>query len=311
MGVGGAVRDGRRGGALAGEVVWGMSELAVGSAEEESGAEGDERELGAGSGILRVFGRQLKRFRVRAGLERAEFGSVTGYSVSTIAAYEQGRRVPPPKFIDQADEVLDAGGVLQEMKEEVARAQFPAFFRDAARLEGEAVGLHVYEMYAVPGLLQTEEYARAVFSVRRPLLDEDRIEQGLSARLARQEIYARKPAPLVSFVLEESVLQRPLGGKDVLRGQLEQVLLIGHKRNVEIQVMPVSREDHGALGGPFTLIDTPEGRRIAYAEVQGDSRLYSGQSKVRELEARYGILRAQALTPSESLAYVEKLLGET
>ncbi|MFD7474825.1 helix-turn-helix domain-containing protein [Streptomyces sp. NPDC059837] len=273
--------------------------------------EGRQPESDAGSGVLRVFGRQLKRFRVRAGLERPEFGSLTGYSVSTIAAYEQGRRVAPPRFIDRADEVLDAGGVLQEMKEEVARAQYPAFFRDAARLEGEAVGLHVYEMYAVPGLLQTEEYARAVFSVRRPLLDEDRIEQGLSARLARQEIYARKPAPLVSFVLEECVLQRPLGGKDVLRGQLEQVLLIGHKRNVEIQVMPVSREDHGALGGPFTLIDTPEGRRIAYAEVQGDSRLYSGHSKVRELEARYGILRAQALTPSESLAYVEKLLGET
>ncbi|MFG2156358.1 helix-turn-helix domain-containing protein [Streptomyces olivaceus] len=275
------------------------------------GAEGEEREPGAGSGILRVFGRQLKRFRVRAGLERAVFGSTTGYSVSTIAAYEQGRRVPPPKFIDQADEVLDAGGVLQEMKEEVTRAQFPAFFRDAASLEREAVELHVYEMYAVPGLLQTEEYARAVFAVRRPLLDEDRIEQGLSARLARQEIFARKPAPLVSFVLEECVLQRPLGGREVLRGQLEQVLLIGHKRNVEIQVMPVSREDHGALGGPFTLIDTPEGRRIAYAEVQGDSRLYSGQPKVRELEARYGILRAQALTPSESLACVEKLLGET
>ncbi|WP_420833767.1 DUF5753 domain-containing protein [Streptomyces sudanensis] len=238
--------------------------------------------------------------------ERADFATR-----QRSVAYEQGRRVPPPRFIDQADEVLDAGGVLQEMKEEVARAQYPAFFRDAARLEGEAVGLHVYEMYAVPGLLQTEEYARAVFSIRRPLLDEDQIEQGLSARLARQELYARKPAPLVSFVLEECVLQRPLGGMDVLRGQLEQVLLIGRMRNVEIQVMPVSREDHGALGGPFTLIDTPEGRRIAYAEVQGDSRLYSGQSKVRELEARYGILRAQALTPSDSLEYVEKLLGET
>ncbi|MBB1242904.1 helix-turn-helix domain-containing protein [Streptomyces durbertensis] len=284
---------------------------------DEASASGDDgggesrREPEAGSGVLRAFGRQLKRFRVRAGMERPEFGARTGYSVSTIAAFEQGRRVPPPRFIDQADEVLDAGGVLQEMKEEVARAQYPPFFRDAARLEAEAVGLHVYEMYAIPGLLQTEEYARAVFSVRRPLLDEDRIEQGMSARLARQAIYARKPAPLVSFVLEECVLQRPLGGRDVLRGQLEQVLLIGHKRNVEIQVMPVSREDHGALGGPFTLIDTPEGRRIAYAEVQGDSRLYSEQSKVRELEARYGILRAQALTPSESLAYVEKLLGET
>jgi hypothetical protein len=110
---------------LAGEVVRDMSEPVGLVAEEESGAGVDEREAGAGSGILRVFGRQLKRFRVRAGLERAEFGSVTGYSVSTIAAYEQGRRVPPPKFIDQADEVLDAGGVLQEMKEEVARAQYP------------------------------------------------------------------------------------------------------------------------------------------------------------------------------------------
>ncbi|WP_344259830.1 helix-turn-helix transcriptional regulator [Streptomyces sodiiphilus] len=274
---------------------------------------GGERQLGpeVGSGVLRAFGRQLKRFRMRAGMERPEFGARTGYSASTIAAYEQGRRVPPPRFIDQADEVLDAAGVLLEMKEEVARAQYPAFFRDAARLEAEAVGLHVYEMYAVPGLLQTEDYARAVFSVRRPLLDHDRIEQGLNARLARQEIYARTPAPLVSFVLEECVLQRPLGGRDVLRHQLEQVLLIGHKRNVEIQIMPISREDHGALGGPFTLIDTSEGRRIAYAEVQGDSRLYSEQSKVRELEARYGILRAQALTPSESLSYVEKLLGET
>ncbi|WP_030823339.1 helix-turn-helix domain-containing protein [Streptomyces hygroscopicus] len=264
-----------------------------------------------GSGILRVFGRQLKRFRMRAGLERPEFASMVGYSVSTIAAYEQGRRIPPPRLIDQADEVLDAGGVLLEMKEEVARAQYPPFFRDAARLEVEAVGLQVYAMYAVPGLLQTEEYARAVFSVRRPLLDNEQVERGMAARLARQEIYTRKSTPLMSFVMEECVLKRPIGGREVLRGQLEQVLLIGHRRNVEIQVMPVSREDHGALGGPFTLIDTPEGRRIAYAEVQGDSRLYSEHAKVRELESRYGILRAQALTPSESLAYVEKLLGET
>lgn len=92
-----------------------------------------------GSGILRVFGRQLKRLRVRAGVGRAEFGARLGYSASTIAVYEQGRRVPPPRFIDQADELLDAGEVLKEMKEEVARAQYPAFFRDAAKLEAEAV----------------------------------------------------------------------------------------------------------------------------------------------------------------------------
>ncbi|EKX60300.1 helix-turn-helix domain-containing protein [Streptomyces ipomoeae] len=297
--------------ALAGEVVWDVSEL-VGTAEEESGAEDAEREAGSGSGsgILRVFGRQLKRFRVRAGLERPEFGSMVGYSVSTIAAYEQGRRVPPPKFIDQADEVLDAGGVLQEMKEEVARAQYPAFFRDAARLEGEAVELHVYDTLAVNGLLQTEEYARAVFRMWRPSLDEELIEQRIAARLARQVIFTRRPLTHMSFVIEEAVLHRRIGDDHVWRGQLEQVILVGQARNVDIQVMPMRRGEHAGLAGPFTLMETKDGRRIAYTEVQSDSRLHTERTRVRELEATYGTLRAQALTPQESLALVEKLLGE-
>ncbi|WP_280888306.1 helix-turn-helix transcriptional regulator [Streptomyces sp. LBL] len=288
-----------------------MNEPVESAAEDESGAEGDEREAGTGSGILRVFGRQLKRFRVRAGLERVEFGSMTGYSVSTIAAYEQGRRVPPPKFIDQADEMLDAGGVLQEMKEEVARAQFPAFFRDAARLEAEAVELHVYDTHLINGLLQTEEYARAVFTMRRPLLSDETIDQRVVARLARQEIFARSPMPTISFVIEESVLTRPTGGEYVMRTQLEQLLLCGQRRNVEIQVMPNNREEHAGLAGPFTLIETQDARRIAYVEAHKHSRLYTDRGTVRELEEQYGLLRAQALTPRESLTLIEKLLGET
>ncbi|WP_086679910.1 Scr1 family TA system antitoxin-like transcriptional regulator [Streptomyces pseudogriseolus] len=285
----------------------GLADGAAGGGEvEERHAEPD-----AGSGVLRVFGRQLKRFRVRAGMERPEFGSLTGYSVSTIAAYEQGRRVPPPRFIDQADEVLDAGGVLQEMKEEVARAQYPAFFRDAARLEGEAVELHVYDTHLINGLLQTEEYARAVFTMRRPLLSEEVIEERVAARLARQRIFSRVPMPTLSFVIEQSALTRPLGGTEVMRGQLEQLLLHGRRRNVEIQIMPNARDEHAGLAGPFTLIETQNARRIAYVEAYKDSRLYTDRGTVRQLEEQYGLLRAQALTPRESLTFVEELLGET
>ncbi|MFB7635409.1 helix-turn-helix domain-containing protein [Streptomyces sp. NPDC056149] len=263
------------------------------------------------SGILRVFGRQLKRLREWAGMERAEFGARMGYSPSTIASYEQGRRIPPPEFIDEADEVLDARGVLVEMKEEVARARYPAFFRDAARLEAKAVGLHVYATKAVPGLLQTEEYARAVFNMWRPLLDEETVEQRIRGRLDRQKIFAcSPPLPTISFVIEEAVLRRPLGGKAVMRGQLEQILLYSQRRNVEIQVMPIEREEHAGLEGPFTLIETHEGRRIAYVEGYKDSRLHTDRKMVRELEEQYGILRAQALPPRESLAFIEKLLGE-
>ncbi|MCD2463540.1 helix-turn-helix domain-containing protein [Streptomyces sp. MBT42] len=262
------------------------------------------------SGVLHIFGRQLKLLREGAGVERPEFGALTGYSASTIASYEQGRRIPQPRFIEQADEVLGGRGLLLELKEDVARAQYPAFFRDAARLEAQAVELHVYAAQAVPGLLQTAEYARAVFVMRRPLLDEETVEQRVGARIARQEIFSRPLMPTISFVIEEAVLRRPLGGRTVMRGQLEQILLHGHRRNVEVQVMPTEREEHAGLAGPFTLIETKDGRRIAYVEVLKDSRLYTERKAVREVEEQYGLLRAQALTPRESLTVVEKLLGE-
>ncbi|MCW7945005.1 DNA-binding protein [Streptomyces hygroscopicus] len=287
-----------------------MESVERGEAEGARDDAGPRPEDEPGSGVVTAFGRQLKLLRVRAGLERPEFGKLTGYAAQSIASFEQGRRIPPPRFIDRADEVLDAGGVLKALKEEVGRAQYPAFFRDMARLEAGAVGLCVYATHAVPGLLQTEEYARAVFRMQRPLLDDDVIEQRLAARTVRQDIFTRRPAPLLSFVIEEVVLRKPIGGWAALRGQLEQILLVGQNRNVEIQVMPTEREDHAGLGGPFNLIDTAEGRRIAYTEVQDDSRLYTSAGKIRELEARYGILRSQALTPCESLAFIEELLGE-
>ncbi|MFE0728929.1 helix-turn-helix domain-containing protein [Streptomyces antibioticus] len=267
-------------------------------------------EYEAGTGMLGVFGRQLKLFRERAGMDRAKFGSLTGYSASTIASFEQGRRIPPPKFIDQADEVLGAGGVLSASKEEVARAQYPAFFRDAAKLEAEAVELYVYDTHVVNGLLQTEEYTRALLVMRRPLLDEATIEQRVAARLARQEIFDRWPAPLLSFVMEESVVRRPLGGEQVWRGQLEQLLLLGQKRNVELQVMPLDREDNAGVDGAFTLLTPRQGQQVGYMEAQGRSTLVTERDAVHALSARYGIIRAQALTPSESLAFIEKLLGE-
>ncbi|MEV8397416.1 helix-turn-helix domain-containing protein [Streptomyces niveus] len=263
-----------------------------------------------GSGVVVAFGRQLKLLRGRAGLDRTEFGKRVGYAAQSVASFEQGRRIPQPRFIDRADDVLDAGGVLKALKEEVARAQYPAFFRDAARLEAKALELFLYAVSAVPGLLQTEEYTRALLAMRRPLLDEDTIEQRVTARLARQEILNRWPAPLMSFVVEEAVLRRPFGGNDVLRAVLDRILHTGRKRNVEIQVMPTDREDNAGVDGPFTLITCKGGDQVAYLEVQGRSILLTDRNEVRAVAARYGIIRSQALTPRESLGFVEKLLGE-
>ncbi|MFB6713320.1 helix-turn-helix domain-containing protein [Streptomyces sp. NPDC056358] len=287
-----------------------QDETGAGTGTDGGSESGQRPEDEPGSGVMTAFGRQLKLLRMRAGLDRAEFGNRVGYAAQSVASFEQGRRIPQPAFIDKADAVLEAGGLLLTLKKEVARAQYPAFFRDAARLEAEALELFLYAVSAVPGLLQTEEYTRALLAMRRPLLDEDTIEQRVSARIARQEVLNRWPAPLMSFVIEETVLRRPFGGRAVLRGVLEQILLVGQKRNVEIQVMPVDREDNAGVDGPFTLITRKGGDQVAYLEVQGRSMLLTDRDEVRSVAARYGIIRSQALTPRESLGFIEKLLGE-
>ncbi|MER6470299.1 helix-turn-helix domain-containing protein [Streptomyces collinus] len=260
--------------------------------------------------FLRCFGRQMKLLREAAGLTQAQLGSRVGYGEAQIAAVEQGRRIPKPELIESVDQVVDARGVLMAMKEGMAKARYPGFFRRYAELEAQAAELHAYDNHVVKGLLQTEEYARAVFTMWRPLLSEEVIEQRVAARLERQKLFSRRPAPLLSFVIEEQVLRRPVGDHQVLRGQLEQLMLYGHERNVEMQVMPTERLEHAGLGGAFTLIHLQDQRRIAYMEVQEASILYTVPKKVSPLEATYGVLRAQALTPRESLAFIEKLLGE-
>ncbi|MGW2028989.1 helix-turn-helix domain-containing protein [Streptomyces sp. NPDC001811] len=260
--------------------------------------------------FLRCFGRQMKLLREAVGLTQPQLGSLVGYGEAQIAAVEQGRRIPKPELIDAVDRAVGARGVLVAMKDEVAKARYPSFFRRYVQLEAEAVELHAYISHVIKGLLQTEECARAVFQMWRPLLGEESIEQGVSARMERQKLFARRPAPLLSFVIDEHVLRRPLGGQEVWRGQLEQLLIYGHQRNVEMQVMPTGREEHAGLAGPFTLIHSSKGRRMAYMEVQDVSALYAEPKKVSPLEATYGVLRAQALTPRESLAFIEKLLGE-
>ncbi|MGW1030001.1 helix-turn-helix domain-containing protein [Streptomyces sp. NPDC002577] len=269
------------------------------------------RDQDPNAGLLRSFGRQIKLLRERSGLTQAELATQLGYGEAQVAAVEQGRRIPRPELIEKADRVLDAGGLLLARKDELALARYPAFFRDAARVEEEAVEFHAYATHAIPGLLQTEEYARAIFTMGRPRRDSGTTEQLVTARLARQAIFGRKPAPTLSFVLEEVVLHRPLGGSYVRRGQLEHLLLAGQNPNVEIQVIPTSVMDNAGMDGPFTLMTPNGGEQVAYVESQEESRLITDRERVRVLALRYGIIRAQAMPPQESLRYVEKLLGES
>ncbi|MFJ8330974.1 Scr1 family TA system antitoxin-like transcriptional regulator [Streptomyces sp. NPDC094437] len=263
----------------------------------------------AGRGVAIAFGKNLKILRIRAGLDRPALGKLIGYSPGTIASYEQGRRIPNGDTIDTCDEVVGAGGLLSNWKEQMERAQYPVFFQNMASLEKTAIELLSYSTLVFTGLLQTEKYMRALLAMRRPILDEDTTEQRVAARLARLSIFDRWPAPLLSFVIDESVLRRPYGGKEVLRGQLEHVLLLGQKPNVEIQVMPLGREENAGVDGPFTIVSRNDGKKFVYTEAQGSSTLQTDAQQTTLTAARYGIIRSQALPSRESMELIEGVLG--
>jgi len=286
----------------------------AGAAYTTDGADGARWDTGLeddSTAVVKAVGRQIKLWREAAGLKQTELGAAIGYGEEMVSAVERGRRYPKREFLESADKALSAGGKLAAMAGDVAEARYPKKVRDLARLEAEAVELGAYGNHNLQGLLQTEEYARALFDMRRPGYSEDEIERQVAARMARQEIFDRRPTPLLTFVQEEVTLRRPIGGRMVLRRQLEHLLEVGRSRHVEIQVMPTNREEHAGMAGELRVLKLRGGDTVGYAEAQLTSRLICEPKEVQILEMRYGLIRAQALTPRESLAFIEKVLGET
>ncbi|MEU1514711.1 helix-turn-helix transcriptional regulator [Streptomyces sp. NPDC005811] len=268
------------------------------------------------TGLLTALGKMMKLLRERRGYTQKDFGEMVGYGPDAISAMERGVRTLRPEVLEKADELLDAGGLLlqavPELREAMAkvRTRHPEWYRSYAALEAEAVELHFYANQGVPGLLQTPDYARAMFSRRRPLLDEETIDKRVADRLARQQVFERWPSPMVSYVLEEVVLDRPIGGRTVQKDQLKRLLRIGDLRNVEIQVMPTAIENHPNMGGAFNLLTPQKHPQVAYTEVQGYPRLITDLLEVRTIADRYGIMRAMALPPEESRELIDKKLEE-
>ncbi|WP_328630589.1 helix-turn-helix domain-containing protein [Streptomyces sp. NBC_00356] len=277
------------------------------AADDGAGQDWDE----GASEVLEIVGRQVRRWRERAGLTQAELGAAIGYTEHQVSAVERGRRIPKAVFLERADEAVGAQGLLEEFREDVERVRYPRKVRDLARLEASATELCAYAAHQIHGLLQTREYSEALYRMHRPMLDESVIDRYVAARMERQEIFNRRPAPFLNFVQEQVTLERPVGGRMVRRGQLGRLLEIGQLRNVEIQVMPTERDDHAGLsGGSFLLLEPASGPKVGHSEAALFNRVITERKDVRILEARYGIIRAQALTPRESLAFIEKALGE-
>ncbi|MFD9860615.1 helix-turn-helix domain-containing protein [Streptomyces alboflavus] len=257
-------------------------------------------------GTWRYGGNQLKRWRTKANVTREELGAASNYSPDTIKAMEQGVRMPTARVLDVADELCHAEGLLSAGKDYVRREPFPARAQDFMQYEQQAVSLWWYEVALIPGLLQTEAYARWLIGNRCPPLDDDVVEERVAARLARQPLLEARPAVGCAFVLYESVLRNPR----VDKGQLLHLLERGRRNNVSVQVLPFSRAIPSALEGSMVLLETRDHERFAFAEGPSLSQLTSEAAVVSSLTERLSMIRTEALGTEESALFIERMVDE-
>lgn len=227
---------------------------------------------GGGPTVLRILlGAQLRRLREAAGISREDAGYQIRASGSKISRLELGRVSFKERDVSDLLEFYGVSdqsqrdGLLQLAKEANSPAWWqkyndvvPDWFAVYVGLEEAAQLIRLYEVQFVPGLLQTEDYARAVITLGAPGVTPDEVERRVALRLGRQKLLTRENAPRLWAVIDEAALRRPIGGRDVLRAQLERLISAAGEPNITLQVMPFLYGGHAAEGGAFTIMRFPE-----------------------------------------------------
>jgi transcriptional regulator with XRE-family HTH domain len=263
-------------------------------------------------GSWQAVGAVLAHCRKQARVTQEQFAEMASIHVDTVGSIEQGRLALQPDRAEQFDELLGTGGVLGVLVAKLpVRERIVQFAQGLVDHEQEAVSVLSYQSQVVPGLLQTRDYCRAVFGYRYPAIGSETAEQWVNARMERQLVWQRERPPVGHFVIEESVLRRKVGGSEVMREQIQQILEYTEPVHMSFQIMPEARTPHACLDGPMVLLETPEFERLVYLEVQRASFLVADPDEVSDYHLQYGMLRSQALSPDESVRLLNGLLGES
>ncbi|MGW7706477.1 helix-turn-helix domain-containing protein [Streptomyces sp. NPDC054771] len=255
---------------------------------------------------LDYYGWELRRQREAACLKQGQLGEIIFCTGSLIGQIETTKKLPTRDFSERVDAALGTGGMFSRLIGLVLRSQLPGWFQPYADMEAKATYISTYQAQVVYGLLQTEEYARAVLATGMP----DDLENLVAARMERQRILEREHPPLIWVILDEAVLHRPIGGRDVMRRQLLHLLEFADHRWMRIQVLPFAAGEHTSLDGSFTTMRFESDPDIVYTEDIVSGHMTANPDTVREAALRYAHLQATALPVEESAALITRVMEE-
>ena len=268
----------------------------------------------------RRLGRELRRLREEAGLTLEEAAPKLDWSTSKLSRIETGQQAVDVHGVRSMLDLYDVGGdrwteMIDLTREARQKGWWHAYGisgQGYLGLETDATVVHDYQLAYVPGLLQTDDYMRALFRNSRQRRTEVEIDRDVRARLYRQRRLTEQPALELVAIVDESALRRPVGGVEVMRAQLRHLVNRSALPSVCLQVLPVSLGVHSGLNGSFTVLGfaEPDEPEVAYVEHTASAVHLEKEAEVSTCNLVFDRLRSEALSPHDSIALVERLVAE-
>ncbi|NRQ40039.1 helix-turn-helix domain-containing protein [Nonomuraea sp. NN258] len=261
-------------------------------------------ELDPRASPLALFGAELRRLRDKKGVTQEEIATYTHVSKSLVSQIENARRTPQWDFTEQVEQLLGLKGELLRLLPLVIKAG-PTWFRQWPRIEAGAHNLRTWQPLVIPGLLQTRAYAHAVLS-GQPGISKERVDEATEARMARQVVFERPEPPMYAAVIDEGVLQRPIGGAEVMREQLGRLLELLTHPCITVQIVPVAAVPTIGLLGGFVIAQLSQGPDTVYLDSAADGEVTDRQDKVRTVSLRFDAIRSYARPVNETEAAIRE-----
>ncbi|WSQ10174.1 helix-turn-helix domain-containing protein [Streptomyces sp. NBC_01231] len=260
-----------------------------------------------------ALGRTLRFLREKAGKSLGQLAEETAYDKSYLYRLETGERLSKRAVMEDLDRYHGSGDLLvrlwRDARKEVVKDRYKAFME----LEATARVMWLFQL-RVPGLLQTEEYARAVLSglsgAQTTAGNAEEVEEQVALRMGRQELLYRESAPSVRVILDEGALRRPAPNARVWTDQLSRLVEAAELPSVALQVVPFTAGVHDLMDSHLWLLWQRVGDPVAYVEGNGIGELVEDPDKVLAFRLSYDLVRDAALTPVESTAFIKRLLEE-
>lgn len=247
--------------------------------------------------------RVLLAAMTEAGETAESLAAQIGVDPKTAGRWVTPGRIPQPRRRARVAEILKRD--VSDLWPDVLKRREPAWFRQWAEIEREAKAMRSFELSWVPGLFQTEAYARATLEGED--LTPEEVDQLATGRIARQSILRRDRPPLLVAVIDAGVLYRSAyGDRELMREQCNYLAECAELRSVQVHMVPTSVGMYPGLGGPFSIAEMPEGGRVAHVDGQGEAQVTEKTSAIATLERRWERIRGEALPRVQSLELIRE-----